>query len=252
MRLEPKVTNWHADAPPAYRDRPIFFEKPLVVAPVLLAIDFFLVIMHFVATTAPPPFDALTVWFDLDGESTIAAWFASSQLLISGLLLYVAGTYGGEARSQSLLYIVVGLGFVFLSADEAAGIHEKITTFTVKHASVPRFEGDHGVWIFVYATVGAVLMVAMRRSLYAAWLYQRTPASLVALGFAIMVAGAVFIEILGYHGLMTDNFQVVTEELLEMLGGSLIVCGALILFTRIVRLGRNRRPAPEPGAPDAS
>jgi hypothetical protein len=83
----------------------------------------------------------------------------------------------------------------FYRWDEAVAIHERITKFTIRHAWVSRFRGDHGAWIFLYGVLGALVVALMRRDLAAFWYRYPTPARAMLAGFALTVAGGVGLEI---------------------------------------------------------
>jgi len=98
----------------------------------LFAFEGFLLAMHAFVHTAPAPWDNLQIWFDLGAEGTVPAWFSSGQFLLVGLaLLAAAALRRGVSPSEMRLLLVAGLGFIFLSADEAAMIHERITRTSV-------------------------------------------------------------------------------------------------------------------------
>lgn len=184
----------------------------------------------------------LARWFDLDAEMTIASWFSASQLLVTGLLMLVISAFSDRRNWPSPRFcIAVGLGFFFLSTDEAAMIHERITVIGRNHAWVPCFRDIHGTWIFLYAVVGAGLAASMWRSMLAMLAHHRQAALLMGGGFGVLLAGAVGVEVSGYYGLIgSDRVQVALEEFLEMFGATLILIGALTLFNRTITL----RPTP--------
>lgn len=208
----------------------------------LVAFEVVLAVMHFVGPRLPPPLDRLEIWFDMNREVTIATWFAASQLLVTGILLGSLGAFRRDrGRPSPAFFVLAGLLFAFLSLDEAVAIHERITEFTVRHAWVPSFRGGHGVWIFVYAVLGAVILALGRRQLAAFWHRYRQPAQIMLAGAVLTVAGAVGLEILYYYledGAVTliDEIQAAAEELLEMIGVSVVLMGVLLLGRRMVRL----------------
>ena len=217
------------------------------ITAILICADAILLLMHFVSLAAPPPFHHLRVWFDLDQEHTIASWFASSQLLGAAILFLFAAWWRRFDRLERLLYAAAGSGFLFLSADEAAMIHERITEFTVRYDVVPRFRGGRGVWIFVYGAIGLGALLVFSRPLYAFLQRRRTAALLTAGGFATLVLGAVGIEAVGYYDVLKGPVQIAVEEGLELIGGSIIVCGAIVLALSVAPPARAQPRRPDGG-----
>ena len=194
----------------------------------LFAFEGFLLAMHAFVHTAPAPWDNLQIWFDLGAEGTVPAWFSSGQFLLVGLaLLAAAALRRGVSPSEMRLLLVAGLGFIFLSADEAAMIHERITRYFRTYEALPRFAGNRGVWVFVYGAIGLVLFAVFIRSI--AGFVRRLPRQslLMASGFTIIVLGAVGLEVLYFYDLWTGPAQTAAEESLEMVGASLILTGAV-------------------------
>ena len=105
------------------------------------------------------------VILDLDAEQTVASWFSSCQLLLIGVFLLI-----NNFRSHSLnptpckFLTLIGFGFMFLSADESASIHETISVSLQHVALTPRFKGQHGLWIPVYAVLGLGLLWSIRKN----------------------------------------------------------------------------------------
>lgn len=207
--------------------------------PALIAFELFLVAMHLAANFSGSI--NLTHYFDLNNELTIASWFSAAQLLMTGALLIVIGSYSDRELWPSPTFCrLVGLGFVFLSLDETVSLHESISELTRRYLSTslsPMFNGQYGAWIFVYGALGLILGIAMLRDLAIMWRHHRPYAAVIAMGFAILVAGGVFVEIAGYYRLFgRPMIQVALEEFLEMLGGTIILMGTIKFFHRSVRL----------------
>jgi hypothetical protein len=208
----------------------------------LVTIEILLVSMHFISPGLMPPLNRLQIWFDLSREGTIAAWFASSQLLVVGIALGLVGaSRQKQNRPSRAFFVFLGLMFAYISLDEAVAIHERVTEFTIRHAWVPRFRGGHGVWIFLYAILAVLVVALMRRDLAAFWHRYRIPARTMLAGFGLTVAGGVGLEI-GYYGLedrtppVVERILAAGEEFLEMVGTTVVLLGVILLGRRVVRL----------------
>lgn len=132
-----------------------------------------------------------------------------------------------------MFLLTVAACFFLLSADEATSIHEKITR-ELKHVEwMPRFKGDHGIWITVYTLIGVILFLANLRALAAMWTRYKRPCLIIATGMAILVLGAVGLEVVGYQFLRNGStpvlysIEVGVEEFFEMFGASVTLYGAL-------------------------
>lgn len=204
-----------------------------------LAFELFLVAMHLAANLSGSI--NLNRYFNLNNELTLASWFSAAQLLTTGLLMIIVAAFSDRHGWPSPRFCwVVGLGFIFLSLDETASIHESITELTRLYLSTwaqSLFNGQHGAWIFVYGALGLILGATMLRDLAIMWRHHRSYAVAIAVGFAILVAGGVIVEIGGYYRVLgRPMFQIALEEFLEMVGGTIILMGAIAFFNRSVRL----------------
>ncbi len=177
--------------------------------------------------------------FDLDREATIPAWFSSVQLFLIGIIfLLVARQVGRSHHPSQLFLVIVGSGFIFLSADEAAAIHEKITLVLKDVPWVPRFKGEHGIWIPIYFVICLVLLLMTYPELKAMWTRFRRETLIMAAGLTVFLLGVVGLEIASYEFLREDmssmlyRAAVALEELLEMSGASLVLYGAVLLALR--------------------
>lgn len=182
-----------------------------------------------------------TGFFNLNEEGTIPAWFSSLQLAIIGLIPILSIK---QLSKPFILppFLLIGFGvlFLFLSVDEFAAIHESITHYAVhKDVKILRamsFKNDHGSWIFVYIVIGLLLSAISFPFLKKIWTYFRKEASIILLGMAILVFGAVGVEVIGYQTTPTGFFlviEIITEEFLEMSGASIIMYGLLLLVLQL-------------------
>ncbi len=180
---------------------------------------------------------ALKALFDLDSEGTTAAWFSSIQLFLIGLaFLFISLSINKNSMPSPYFFVTLGLGFIFLSADEAASIHEKVTA-TLKHVDfLPRFKNNHGVWIFIYAVIVIFLIVAYFRSALAMLKSFRKESIILAIGVVTLMCGGILLEISSYQFLRTGStptayfIEVAAEEFLEMCGASITLYGTFLLL----------------------
>ena len=103
---------------------------------------------------------------------------------------------------------------MFFSIDEVATVHESITGLLERFEAVPRFAGEHGIWILVYGFVGIVLIVVLMPGLVSIARTEPVNSSIFAAGAAMFLAGGVGIEIIGYFA----QPMVLLEESLEIIG----------------------------------
>lgn len=179
--------------------------------------------------------------FDVSGEVSIPTWFSSTQLFVVAVVFFIAAKQNRRRqRVPSTFLSILGLGFLFLSVDEAAAIHEKVTGVAREFdASWIMFTGDHGAWIALYSVLGVVILWMLRHYIAAVWRHYRREAAIFAIGAVVLLMGALGLEILGYEWedtaksewLLTGRFAL--EEFLEMVGVSIMLYAALLLTTAI-------------------
>jgi len=138
---------------------------------------------------------------DLNGENNIPAWYSSSALLLSAVLLAVIGLakkrgndpYAGQWLTMAAI-------FLYLSMDEAASIHE---------------------------TIFSLLMPALKTSgyLYGYLHYPKSHGSLVMIAWVIFGTIAVLIFLLAYLRFLA-HLPIKTRNLF-LIAGTLYVGGAL-------------------------
>lgn len=183
----------------------------------LLAIHVLLTVVHYEVVEIPWHVRQL---FDVDEEDSFPTWYSSAALLLTAVTLWV------NARRQCALgsplrwhWSGLAVGFLLLSIDEIAGIHETMNSLI------------DGSW----AVPGAVL-AALIGGLYLMFLVRldRKTAIQFVIGGAIFVGGAVGVELYTEPYLENDqlntlayNLWTAVEEGMEM-SGVLIFLGALL------------------------
>jgi hypothetical protein len=211
----------------------------------LLGCEILLVLCYILSTIVAPDFKwgPLKIFFDVDRESSIPTWFSSVQLFVIGLLLCAQARGAGRL---GFLLALLGLGFMFLSADEAAAIHEHIID-SVKRLDVRwllflTFKGDPRAWMVPYAVVALLAAVALRCYLYLLWRDFRHETALIVLGLATFAAGGIGLELVSFAFMKTPDpapydWTVAGEEFLEMAGMSLVLYGVMLLGIKMKSTG---------------
>lgn len=181
--------------------------------------------------------------FNLNGEGNIVAWFSSLQLfVIAAACVAIAGSRDYAGAPPRWYLVAVAVLFVALSADEMGAIHERMSKALWSVEWAPRFRNNNGLWIPVYAVLGAGVVALLARP--SIGLLRRYPrdAALCGAGLAMAVLGLAGLEIIGYQFLdeeampMLYRTEVAVEEMLEMAGMSLVLFGVL-------RFGRKKLAA---------
>ena len=207
----------------------------------LLACEILLVLSYCVVHILAPdvkwgPIKPLT---DMNREPAIPTWFSTVQLFaISALLLFLA-----RAVRQLRMYLIIfGLGFMFLSMDEAAVIHEKIIDSTKRlewqWLLSLTFGGSHKAWMIPYLVLALIVSLICYRFFLLAWQRFRQEAFIVAAGLGIFAAGGIGLELLGFY--FEDHpseapyaWAVAGEEFLEMAGMTVVLYGTLLFGIKI-------------------
>jgi tetratricopeptide (TPR) repeat protein len=173
---------------------------------------------------------------DLDAEFTAPAWFSALQLAAIGatcFFAFEAERRDGAARSwQAWVWPVLGLGFLYLSADEALVLHERVLVTRIR-AFFPADSLFQGVlpWQLVFAPgiLAAFVVIAAVLQTRLAALPWAKALGLLGLGFWTMSfifegAAKPYFMPAGLY-----RIEVALEEACEMLGATAIL-GAFAYF----------------------
>lgn len=168
---------------------------------------------------------------DVGREANIPTYFSSVQLLAAALLL------GVIARHQALIgsrwrwhFLVLAVGFLVLSVDEMASIHE-----TLLRRMGTAVLGDVFYFPWLGPGIALVVLVALAYVPFLLALPRRFRLLFVASG-AIFIGGAIGAEAIGselarHHlndrAIWDRQFQILVEEGLEMTGVALFIYSLL-------------------------
>lgn len=207
---------------------------------IFFIIDVALVMAYSFNYLADRPYRWVTRFLDLNRESNLPTWYSSMQwFCVAALLGLFAQRNFSPAQRKSWFLMILPWLFLALSLDEVALIHESLG-----HASDSLLPGASrtgtvfsrtGIWMFVIGMPFLAFFVGLILSIRT--YFQRAPGALVKilLGMAIMLGGAIGIEI--FMNVVTPGsgyaaLQVLSEELGEMLGSTIVLWGSYELLDR--------------------
>ncbi|MCB1104369.1 MAG: hypothetical protein KDK74_06510 [Cephaloticoccus sp.] len=196
------------------------------------------VIMHVLQRRLPEhPLYALPRFFDLGAEANLPTHFSALCLLFAGLLCLL--TAPADAVRQKSGWFGLGLGFIYLSYDEAAQIHDGII-----NPVVTSIFGSFETSLFHYGWVAVALVaVGVVAVLYLGFLTRlpRGYAAWFIVAGTVYLGGAVGMEMLEAHFVATDNWpkgwfpwRMLAEEMGEMMG---VILFLFILLRYMERIG---------------
>lgn len=213
----------------------------LVVTDVLLAVLYYLsqriLLVHSGEITV-----GLARMLDFHAEANLPTWWASSQLLlVAALALLIALQL--DAGPLRHFYLLLALGFVFFSMDEAATIHEAISGLSKEISLATFLPEGHGAWMFVYPVVALVVLVVMRKGLIQ---FLKSPSGRLAfiVGGAVWILGGVGAELIGYYA-GESMTEVIFEEFAELLGVTLMAGALLLRLQETVAWAAERAGSPQ-------
>ena len=209
----------------------------------LLALELLLVAFYWLKNLCGDP-PLLNPLFDLDGEANIPAWFSSAQLLTIALTLWTANRFRADKSMPSRLFLnLLAAGFLLLSLDETAQVHETITgVIGSRYADwAPLLLSSHKAFA-VLAMIGIFgILKTFYKDARAAWRWSRRDCTICLLGVCVVILGGSVIEAIGYlylqKGSLAYQVEVTFEEFLEMFGATLILRTALVFARDTCKVG---------------
>jgi hypothetical protein len=182
--------------------------------------------------------------FNLTREDGLGNWFASTQTLFVGLVLWLVFLKNRRVELwKAWGWALLAVFFTYLAIDDGAKIHERIGTAVKAAASVESFPSY--TWHLVFGpflgAMGLFLFIFLWRELKN---HTLRILFILGLGCYVVAVGLDFVEGLegGYDFLTSAlsispralrHFAKVFEEFLEMLGTTIFLVCFLNHFTRI-------------------
>jgi hypothetical protein len=226
--------------------RPRFLVRLLFILIAFLVVaDVVLQTYHFRVREVPWLLKDL---FDLDEEQNIPTWYSSAALLFaSWLLRAIAVVKKRSADRDYRFWYGLMAGFLFLSFDETAGLHEALNNITNSDKNQNPFS-----WALIGAVIVATLVVVYMKfvSRLPAWFRARC-----LIAGVVYVSGVLGMELVAHnyvksYDIDTLGYNLISaaEEALEMLGVVAFI-HALFLYMGSGELasgaGVSAEPAPE-------
>jgi uncharacterized protein YhhL (DUF1145 family) len=124
------------------------------------------------------------------GKRGFITYVAASQILLAGVFSFTVWSRRKAGEGPTILWLLLGLGFVFLALDDALELHEKLDDAIHDLAGLDeadRTDRIDDLIVLVYGIVGAAVLIACRREL----LRFRGAVRYLALafGFAVLMIG---------------------------------------------------------------
>lgn len=200
----------------------IFLACCVGISASLLAVHVLLTYLHYEVIKLPWLFREL---FDVDEEESIPTWFSSSLLLLASFAVSLVFFLKRMVRDTHQFYwMLLSMGFLFMSIDEVAGFHETVNSITTYSWAIP------GLLLSI------VLLAGFARFLVS--LPRPTAFRFIVSGL-VFVGGAVGVELWTEPYLHNDNLDslaynlwTAVEEGMEM-GGVIYFLHALNQYTEM-------------------
>ncbi len=164
-------------------------------------------------------FKPVVSWFDLTTEQSIPTFYSSATLLFCSLLLTIITVVKRKNGEQYLYWLGLATVFLFLSVDEAIGIHEHLNNKV--HIMLNTSGLFYFAWVIPYSIAGIVFLLVYVRFVFR---LQSRIRNLFILAGLTYVTGAVGVEMIGgwyselYGYSITYHIIATVEEVLEMTG----------------------------------
>jgi hypothetical protein len=178
------------------------------------------------------PSSTFRQWFDIDSEHNLPTYLSGLQLfLIGALSAWRAGQRRpGDGAQVIRFYWVMAAGFLFLSIDEVAMIHEGTTSIMARLGVTSPFPGGFGLWILVYPVFSVAVLLLVWRG-FLAFLSEKEGRFWFLLGAGLFVSGGILVEMGSYFfatpGESSQFYFTLVEECLEYAGQIAMIAAML-------------------------
>jgi len=224
---------------------------------VLVAIEvLFLLIDNLVSCCGLVTHNKLRALVDITLEANIPTWFSSTQAIVTGIIALLIGHIRKQQAERKKMtgWYLTGLFFIYLGIDDAAQIHERVSTFindVVKEGSsnglisslVDMFPSYHWQVLFlpVFIIAGVIMLVFIFSELKQ---NKALPVFIAAIFCYVFAVGLDYIDGRSYYynvllGLIPlglpelEHISRAIEEFFEMLGTTLFMMSFLLVYAPI-------------------
>jgi hypothetical protein len=180
------------------------------------------------------PHSRLTNLLHLSQEGNLPTWYSSVQWFsVAALLAIFVARHANRGVRCSWALAALPLLFLGLSLDEVASIHEQLGDMSDrllpggdrKATPFPRT----GIWMFLLGVPFIAVLWALIAAVRPFMANDRGALAKIVVGMTVMLSGSLIVEIfinLFERGSTGDALQIFVEELLEMLGGTIVLWGS--------------------------
>lgn len=166
--------------------------------------------------------------WDFDDENSLPTWYSQAILLSIGVSSLVASFLDTSKIKRATWRLLAALGLI-LSIDEVSGIHELVLQAvhlsTYKESAPTLFSN---AWVLL---LPIILMAVGYIGYRIARVFPRSFVRLCALGAAVFLSGAVFVDIVTQSMTLSlfesQGLLVALEESLEIMGSTIILYAIL-------------------------
>lgn len=163
---------------------------------------------------------------NVDEESNLPTWFSGMLLAIASFFAYKCSLAANRVAGERFMWRLASFGFLAMSFDEVAMIHENVGLVLRKHFHITwNWSATIGPFILVLIIIFALNMIRYLKDSKKAFL-------LLAIGVVVYVGGAFLLEatndLIDYDSLKyLFRTESILEESFEMFGVIIIIKGLI-------------------------
>ena len=158
-------------------------------------------------------------------------WFSSMLLALAAFFSYQCSIAAKTPQRGQRMWQWAALGFLGMSCDEVAMIHESIGNTLNKYYFKSKAI-EHSTWVIILGPIILVMLIVFIIKIKKYLRNSRKAKQLLMIGIFVYVGGSFFLEatinLLNHQNLQwLWNLEIVLEEFFEMLGTVIIIKGLM-------------------------
>jgi len=189
----------------------------------------------------------LFLFVNLDAEANPPAWYSGIQLFVIAIAFFVVWSRLVPERRKITplrpLWLLLGIGFAYLSADEIGQIHEQLSYAGYLLHLNARL-GGHALfgdrWEWLYLAIGVILLIAFWKQLALVSRDWRSESIWFVVGFVLLFFGAFVMEAIHirFHRRFffgwREYLEIAFEEGIEMVGATILLLPVFRVLSQAV------------------